>query len=111
MVTLTRDDDDNNKVVVAALVTQHTHSSLATVGPVLGQEESVHALLHGIKDSLLSASATDMALIVSDHSSLVQTLTKAGFETSFELGAMTMNGLSMPGERDLYLALIHPTLG
>jgi len=106
MATITKD----NKVVIAALVTQHTNTPLATVGPILGQEEYVPTLLQGIRESL-PPSVADLVLIVSDHPSLVKTLADAGFETVFELGAMTMSGTLLSGERDLYLGLIHPTLG
>mmetsp|Transcript_11948 Transcript_11948/g.14439 ORF Transcript_11948/g.14439 Transcript_11948/m.14439 type:complete len:305 (+) Transcript_11948:74-988(+) len=106
MATIVQD----NKIVIAALVTQHTNSPLVTVGPILGQEEYVPTLLQGIRESL-PPRVTDMVLIVSDHPSLVKTLADVGFEIVFEVGAMTMRGPPLPGERDLYLGLIHPTLG
>lgn len=106
LATLTNNED---VVVAAALVTQHTGSSLAMVGPILGPEASVPALLQG---ALPATTATELALIVADHPTLVQTLKEAGFETAFELGAMTMDGAPLPGERDdYYMGLIHPTLG
>ena len=52
-----------------------------------------------------------MALIVLDHAPLVQALRQAGFVTVFELATMTLHGSPFPGERDLYLGIIHPTLG
>lgn len=106
MVTLTRD----NQVVAAALTTQHTNSSLATIGPILGEEALVPTLLQGIK-LFLPSSAKEMAVMVSDHLNLVQTLAQAGFQTVFQLGAMTMDGTPLPGQRGSYLGLIHPTLG
>jgi hypothetical protein len=84
---------------------------VAMVGPILGDERFVPALLKGIRDLYKDTSTTDMALIVSDHASLVNKLKGFGFQPAFELGAMTMDGVPMPGDRNLYLGLIHPTLG
>ena len=43
--------------------------------------------------------------------SLVETLTSAGFEVAVEQVSMSFGGHALPGKRDLYLALMHPTLG
>ena len=42
---------------------------------------------------------------------LVETLTSAGFEVAVEQVSMSFGGHALPGKRDLYLALMHPTLG
>lgn len=98
-------------LAAATMVTQHTGSFMASVGPILGDEACVLELLQGIRDAQPSSSATDLSLIVSDHPSLVETLKSAGFQTIFELGAMTMDAVPLPGDRNRYLGLIHPTLG
>ena len=111
MATMTKiSTATHNELTVAALVTQHTGSSLATVGPILGKEDCVLSLLQGINENLPDT-AKEIALIVSDHPTLVQTLKDVGFQRVFELGTMTWNGLALPGKRELYLGLIHPTLG
>ena len=87
------------------------------IGPIIGNEQYVPILLQSIKEhykgkgNAADNAPTEVALIVSDHPSLVGTLTKIGFNTVFELGAMTLHGIPMPGNRDKYLGLIHPTLG
>ena len=43
--------------------------------------------------------------------SLVETLTSAGFEVAVEQVSMSFGGHALPGKRELYLALMHPTLG
>jgi GNAT superfamily N-acetyltransferase len=119
------DEDGSNttKVVMAAMLTQYPESSTVVVGPIVGDENRVPMLLEAIRNHYCPVDAkestnnhktkavTQLALIVSDHPSLVETLTKAGFETQFELGAMTQWGRPLPGNRDSYLAIIHPTLG
>ena len=40
-----------------------------------------------------------------------RTLTSAGFEIAVEQVSMSFGGHALPGKRDLYLALMHPTLG
>ena len=42
---------------------------------------------------------------------LVETLTSAGFEVAVEQVSMSFGGHALPGKRELYLALMHPTLG
>ena len=42
---------------------------------------------------------------------LVETLTSAGFGVAVEQVSMSFGGHALPGNRDLYLALMHPTLG
>ena len=42
---------------------------------------------------------------------LVETLTSAGFGVDVEQVSMSFGGHALPGKRDLYLALMHPTLG
>ena len=41
---------------------------------------------------------------------LVETLTSAGFEIAVEQVSMSFGGHALPGKRELYLALMHPTL-
>ena len=41
----------------------------------------------------------------------LETLTSAGFEVAVEQVSMSFGGHALPGKRDLYLALMHPTLG
>ena len=38
-------------------------------------------------------------------------LTSAGFEVAVEQVSMSFGGHALPGKRELYLALLHPTLG
>lgn len=102
--------DADGTIQIAALITKHTGSDICTVGPILGKEEFLLPLLHGIRNEY-AGTTKEMALIVSDHANVVETLKSAGFNIAFELGAMTMDGVPMPGKRDLYLGLIHPTLG
>lgn len=114
---VTATDRASGKVVLAALVTRYSNSSSITIGPILGEEQHVPGLLRAVADHYLDQEGTDMvtvdemALIISEHASLVGTLRDCGFETAFELGAMTLNGRDLPGRRELYLGLIHPTLG
>ena len=42
---------------------------------------------------------------------LVETLTSAGFEIAVEQVSMSFGGHALPGKRELYLGLMHPTLG
>jgi GNAT superfamily N-acetyltransferase len=102
--------DQNGEVKIAAMQTHHTGSPFIMVGPILGHEEYMPTLLHAIRDHY-SPEVEKMALIVSDHPSIVERLQNAGFVTKSALGAMTLNGVPMPGERNLYLGLIHQTLG
>jgi hypothetical protein len=46
-----------------------------------------------------------------DAPTIVETLTSAGFEIAVEQVSMSFGGHALPGKRDLYLALMHPTLG
>ncbi len=98
-------------VAIAALIRKNPSNTLLTIGPILGQEALVPTLLCGIQTLYRDHPVEQLSMIVSDHPSLVKMLTNAGFETNFELPAMTLRGISFPGNRDLYLALIHPTLG
>ena len=41
----------------------------------------------------------------------METLTSAGFEVAAEQVSMSFGGHALPGKRELYLALMHPTLG
>jgi len=41
----------------------------------------------------------------------LETLTSAGFEVAVEQVSMSFGGHALPGKRELYLALMHPTLG
>eukprot|EP00977_Amphora_coffeiformis_P000784 scaffold162_cov176-Amphora_coffeaeformis.AAC.44 len=106
-------DTKSGNILLAALVTHHTGSSSIMVGPIIGDEAHVPDLLQAIGDEHAgeTTAVEEMALIISDHTSLVETLKQGGFRQMFELGAMTLNGKSLPGRRELYLGLIHPTLG
>ena len=55
----------------------------------------------------LEAALADRA----DAPTIVETLTSAGFEIAVEQVSMSFGGHALPGKRDLYLALMHPTLG
>lgn len=102
-----------DQLILGAMITCHTGSPVASIGPILGQPESLPIILQHIQKELESKNSaiTDMAMIVSDHPKIVDMLAQAGFAKAFELGAMTMKGHSFPGTREEYLALIHPTLG
>ena len=41
----------------------------------------------------------------------VSTRMSAGFEVAVEQVSMSFGGHALPGKRELYLALMHPTLG
>ena len=113
-VSTTTVTDESGNILLAALVTHHTGSNSIMVGPIIGEEEHVPNLLQAIRDyyeAETPAAVDEMALIISDHDSLVETLSQAGFQPVFELGAMTLNGKALPGRGELYLGLIHPTLG
>ena len=52
-----------------------------------------------------------LALTMATKAILVETLTSAGFGVDVEQVSMSFGGHALPGKRDLYLALMHPTLG
>ena len=59
----------------------------------------------------LEAAFADKADAPTPADILVETLTSAGFEIAVEQVSMSYGGHALPGKRDLYLALMHPTLG
>jgi GNAT superfamily N-acetyltransferase len=97
----------DGELIAGAMATRSGNS--VVVGPILGKEPCVLPLVQAIVN--FHRHGSDVSILVSDHPSLVDLLTENGFQVAFELGAMTMDGMLLPGSRDGYLALIHPTLG
>mmetsp|Transcript_3759 Transcript_3759/g.7712 ORF Transcript_3759/g.7712 Transcript_3759/m.7712 type:complete len:369 (+) Transcript_3759:186-1292(+) len=120
-LTISKQSKEGDTLVAAALLTQHTESSTVMVGPLLGDASYVPRLLQAVvlvdpknptTGNKSNAVLEEIALIVADHADLVRQLhQELGFEIAFELGAMTLEGRPLPGRRDLYLGLLHPTLG
>jgi hypothetical protein len=83
------------------------------VGPLLGAERAALPLIRALlqEHEARDGAADSVSVVISEHPSLVERLTTAGFAVSFELGAMTRGGAVLPGNRESYLALVHPTLG
>lgn len=103
--------ESDGEVLIGAMITRYPSSVEASVGPMVGDERLVSVFMEGIMKQFSGAGVLEVSLIVSDHETLIRQMKSVGFETVFELGAMTMSKRSMPGDRASYLALIHPTLG
>ena len=85
-----------------------TGGASKSIGPVVGEASAAAALIGG-----LAATAADTAVVikVSNHPELVSQLQRVGFLVGVSLVDMTYGGRPMPGRRELYHALLHPTLG
>mmetsp|Transcript_25177 Transcript_25177/g.78561 ORF Transcript_25177/g.78561 Transcript_25177/m.78561 type:complete len:304 (-) Transcript_25177:251-1162(-) len=98
---------DAGGAVVGAAAAVPGGGGPTVVGPLLGSTEVALPLLSQLDDgnglSLKVPRAADDAFVTS--------LVDAGFEIAAELNWMTYEGASVPGDRDLYLGLLHPTLG
>ena len=77
------------------------------IGPLLGTHEAALPLVHAVAPD----GAATLRAIGGPADILVETLTSAGFEIAVEQVTMSFGGHPLPGKRDLYLALMHPTLG
>ena len=77
------------------------------IGPLLGSHEAALPLVHAVAPD---GTAT-LRAIGGPTDILVETLMSAGFEVAVEQVSMSFGGHALPGKRDLYLALMHPTLG
>ena len=74
--------------------------------PLLGSHEAVPLVRAVAPDG-----AATLKAIGAPDDILVETLTSAGFEVAVEQVSMSFGGHALPGKRDLYLGLMHPTLG
>jgi len=77
------------------------------IGPLLGSHEAALPLVHAVAPD----GAATLRAIGGPTDILVETLTSAGFEIAVEQVSMSFGGHALPGKRELYLALMHPTLG
>ena len=83
------------------------HTGGRVIGPLLGSHEAALPLVHAVAPE---GTAT-LKAIGAPADILVETLTSAGFEVAVEQVSMSFGGHALPGKRELYLALMHPTLG
>ncbi|GMI05254.1 hypothetical protein TrVE_jg3822 [Triparma verrucosa] len=82
------------------------------VGPLHGELRSALPLLGTVLDCSHGVGAMSLnAIGVKGDGGIVDALIAAGFEVDAELVSMTYEGHELPGERGLYLGLMHPTLG
>mmetsp|Transcript_72132 Transcript_72132/g.145097 ORF Transcript_72132/g.145097 Transcript_72132/m.145097 type:complete len:310 (+) Transcript_72132:30-959(+) len=81
-----------------------------TIGPVVGAKIAAVPLVHGLA-SAAGAAAAGVNLKVSNQPELIAALESFGFTVNAALCDMTYEGRPMPGQRELYHALLHPTLG
>lgn len=77
-----------------------------TIGPVVGDEVSAVPLIA----SLVASTDAPVGLKVSNHPQLVEQLERMQFKGP-KLVEMTYEGRPLPGRRENYFALLHPTLG
>ena len=77
------------------------------IGPLLGSHEAALPLVRAVAPD----GAATLKAIGAPDDILVETLTSAGFEVAVEQVSMSFGGHALPGKRDLYLGLMHPTLG
>ena len=77
------------------------------IGPLLGSHEAALPLVRAVAPD----GAATLRAIGGPTDILVETLTSAGFKVAVEQVSMSFGGHALPGKRELYLALMHPTLG
>ena len=83
------------------------HTGGRVIGPLLGSHEAALPLVHAVAPD----GAATLKAIGAPADILVEPLTSAGFEIAVEQVSMSFGGHALPGKRELYLALMHPTLG
>ena len=93
--------------VVGAAISIVGRDGGRVIGPLLGSHEAALPLVHAVAPE---GTAT-LKAIGGPADILVETLTSAGFEIAVEQVSMSFGGHALPGKRELYLALMHPTLG
>ena len=93
--------------VVGAAISIVGRDGGRVIGPLLGTHEAALPLVHAVAPD----GAATLRAIGGPADILVETLTSAGFEIAVEQVSMSFGGHALPGKRELYLALMHPTLG
>ena len=93
--------------VVGAAISIVGRDGGRVIGPLLGSHEAALPLVHAVAPD----GAATLKAIGAPDDILVETLTSAGFEVAVEQVSMSFGGHALPGKRDLYLGLMHPTLG
>ena len=93
--------------VVGAAISIKGRDGGRVIGPLLGSHEAALPLVRAVAPD----GAATLRAIGGPADILVETLTSAGFEVAVEQVSMSFGGHALPGKRDLYLALMHPTLG
>ena len=93
--------------VVGAAVSIVGRDGGRVIGPLLGTHEAALPLVHAVAPD----GAATLRAIGGPADILVETLTSAGFGVELEQVSMSFGGHALPGKRELYRALMHPTLG
>ena len=93
--------------VVGAAISIVGRDGGRVIGPLLGSHEAALPLVRAVAPD----GAATLKAIGAPDDILVETLTSAGFEVAVEQVSMSFGGHALPGKRDLYLGLMHPTLG
>ena len=93
--------------VVGAAISIVGRDGGRVIGPLLGSHEAALPLVRAVAPD----GAATLKAIGAPADILVETLTSAGFEVAVEQVSMSYGGHALPGKRELYLALMHPTLG
>ena len=93
--------------VVGAAISIVGRDGVRVIGPLLGSHEAALPLVRAVAPD----GAATLRAIGGSTDILVETLTSAGFEIAVEQVSMSFGGHALPGKRELYLALMHPTLG
>ena len=99
--------DKTSGEVVGAAISIKGRDGGRVIGPLLGTHEAALPLVRAVAPD----GAATLRAIGGPTDILVETLTSAGFEIAVEQVSMSFGGHALPGKRDLYLALMHPTLG
>ena len=99
-------DKASGEVVGAAISVQGRDGG-RVIGPLLGTHEAALPLVRAVAPD----GAATLRAVGGTTDILVETLTSAGFEVAVEQVSMSFGGHALPGKRDLYLGLMHPTLG
>ena len=99
--------DKSSGELVGAAISIVGRDGGRVIGPLLGTHEAALPLVHAVAPD----GAATLRAIGGPTDILVETLTSAGFEIAVEQVSMSFGGHALPGKRDLYLALMHPTLG
>lgn len=95
--------------VVLGCVLGYSSGPVVVCGAISGREDTVRPLLRVIASAFQDAEA--FSIMVNDHTALCLELQDEGFEQQFQLPAMSYGGVALPGNRDQYIAILHPTLG